>query len=123
MALTDAERRMLEELEQTLSAQDPKLVSKFSQPVKKVHPGQAVGGVLGVLVGLVALVAGLSSFWWISVIGFVIMLVSVVVVMSAWSRQPASADKAKPATSSTTPQQAGEDFLARLEKRWRERQD
>ena len=122
MALTDAERKMLEELEQTLTAQDPKLVSKFSQPVKKVHPGQAVGGVLGVLVGLVALVAGLSSFWWISVLGFVIMLVSVVVVMSAWSHQSASTDKAKP-TPSATAQQVGEDFLSRLEKRWRERQD
>ena len=122
MALTDAERKLLEELEQTLTAQDPKLVSKFSQPVKKVQPGQAVGGVLGVLVGLVALVAGLSSFWWISVLGFVIMLVSVVVVMSAWSHQ--GADKAKPATTTTaTAQQASEDFLSRLEKRWRDRQD
>jgi len=121
MALTDAERKLLEELEQTLTAQDPKLVSKFSQPVKKVHPGQAVGGVLGVLVGLVALVAGLSSFWWISVLGFVIMLVSVVIVMSAWSHQ--GADKAKPAATTATAQQTSEDFLSRLEKRWRDRQD
>lgn len=121
MALTDAERKLLEELEATLTAEDPKLASKLSQPHRRVHPAKAVVSVIGFLVGLVALVAGMSSQWWISVIGFVIMLVSAIVVLSSWSASPAG--EVKGPSGPRGPVVAPEDFMTRLEKRWQDRQE
>ena len=115
MALTEAERKLLDELEATLTAQDPKLVSKFSQPVRRVHPAKVVGGVVGFLLGLVCLVAGMMSYWWVSVVGFVIMLASAIVVISAWSKT-SSGD-----VSSVMPPPS-ESMMTKLEKRWQDRQ-
>jgi len=116
MALTDAERKLLDELEATLTAQDPKLASKFSQPHRRVHPAKAVGGVVGFLIGLIALIAGMSSYWWVSVAGFIVMLISAIVVMSSWSKTPGGD------TSSSTMPPPSESMMTRLEKRWQDRQ-
>ncbi|MCL2784673.1 MAG: DUF3040 domain-containing protein [Propionibacteriaceae bacterium] len=116
MALTDAERKLLDELEATLTAQDPKLVSKFAKPHRRIHPTKTIGGVIGFLLGLVGLVAGMSSFWWISVIGFVVMLVSTILVISGYSKLPEQ-------TRGPAPVPAGESFMSRMEKRWQDRQD
>ncbi|MCL2482866.1 MAG: DUF3040 domain-containing protein [Propionibacteriaceae bacterium] len=120
MALTDAERKLLAELEETLTAQDPKFASKLAQPHHRIHPAKAVGGVLGFLVGLVALIVGMSSYWWISVVGFVVMLVSAIVVMSAWSTMTG---EGKSKSSSGPAAEPKEGFMSRLEKRWQDRQD
>jgi len=118
MALTDAERKLLDELEATLTAQDPKLASKLSQPHRKVHPAKVIVAVIGFLVGMIALVAGLSAAWWISVIGFVVMLASAIVVLSSWSSTPGE-PKSAPGPVAPPP---NEDFMTRLEKRWQDRQ-
>ena len=115
MALTDAERQLLDELEATLTAQDPKLASKFSQPQRRVHPAKAVGGVVGFLIGLVGLVAGMMSYWWVSVVGFIIMLASAIIVISAWSK-PSTGD------ISSIVSQPSESMMTKLEKRWQDRQ-
>ena len=115
MALTDAERKLLDELEATLTAQDPKLASKFSQPHRRVHPAKAVGGVVGFLIGLIALVAGMSSYWWVSVAGFIVMLASAIVAISAWSKVPGDA----PSAAAPVP---NESMMTKLEKRWQDRQ-
>ncbi len=119
MALTDAERKLLDELEKTLTQEDPKLASKFTQVPSRVHPTRAILAVIGVLVGLVALVVGMSSYWWISVVGFVIMLASAVILVSAWSK-PAPGD---PRPGGPVTAAKGGDFLSRLEQRWRDRQE
>ena len=111
MALTNAEQKLLDELEATLTAQDPKLASKFSQPHRRVHPAKAVGGVVGFLLGLVGLVAGMMSYWWVSVAGFVVMLASAIVVISAWSKNP----------SDVVISQPNESMMTKLEKRWQDR--
>ena len=116
MALTDAERKLLAELEATFTAQDPKLVSKFAQPAPRAHLSRAVVGVIGFLVGLVVLVVGLSSYWWISVLGFIVMLVAAVVVFSTWTKNPGVS------RGPTRPAPQPEDFMSRLEKRWQDRQ-
>jgi hypothetical protein len=115
MALTEAERKYLDELEKTLTEENPKLASKFSQPTRRLRPAHAVGGVVGFLVGLAALIAGMSSYWWISVVGFVIMLASVVVVMSGWSKMLGGSNSAKTKASET--------FMSRMEQRWQDRQE
>ena len=118
MALTEAERKLLDELEATLTAQDPKLVSKFAKPHRPPRPSRAIGAVMGLVLGLAGLVAGIamSSFWWISVVGFILMLVSAFLLLSTWQRNPGPVG---PAQTS----KPGEDFLARMERRWRDRLD
>ncbi|MDR2931314.1 MAG: DUF3040 domain-containing protein [Propionibacteriaceae bacterium] len=121
MALTDAERRLLDELEKTLTEQDPKLASKFTQAPRRPHPAHVVVGVLGLVLGLVALVVGMSSYWWISVIGFVIMLGCAFMVISSWSR-PSAAPSA-PTRSKRPHATAKGDFISRMERRWQDRQE
>ena len=75
--------------------------------------------VIGFLIGLVGLVVGMSSFWWISVLGFVLMFVSAVIVMSGWSKI-----SGEPSTSprvSVDP--SHESFMDIMARRWNERRD
>ncbi len=118
MALTDAERKLLDELEKTLTQEDPKLASKFTQVPRRVHPTRAILGVIGIIVGLIGLVVGMSFYWWISVVGFVIMLVSAVTLVSSWTKPSGSVSAV-----SAPPASSGPDFLTRLEQRWRDRQE
>ncbi|MDR0285955.1 MAG: DUF3040 domain-containing protein [Propionibacteriaceae bacterium] len=124
MALTEAEQKLLAELEATLTAQDPKLASKLTQPHRRVHPSQAIGGVLGFLVGMAALVVGIGmgAFWWISIVGFVVMLASVILVMSAWNGLPGQG-KTSPAAVPQAPKAPVESMMDKLERRWRDRQE
>jgi protein-S-isoprenylcysteine O-methyltransferase Ste14 len=120
VGLTEAERKLLDELEATLISEDPKLVSKFAQPHRRIHPTKAVVGVIGFLLGLLGLVVGMSSFWWISVLGFVVMLVSAVVVVSGWSRMPGEL----PSSSARVPSDPNrESFMDMMARRWNERRD
>ncbi len=126
MALTEEERKLLAELEQNFAADDPKLATKLAQPVQQrsVHPAKAVVGVLGVIVGLIALVVGISVHWIVSVIGFVIMLGSVILLLSAWSpskKGPGKKGPGKPAAQPKPPSSG--DFMSRMESRWQNRQE
>jgi len=118
VALTEAERKLLAELEQTLQAEDPKLAVKLAAPARRVHPTRAILGVLGVIVGLIALVVGMSLHWAVSVAGFVVMLGSILLLMSAWS--PGRPTTKPGATGAPKPNPA--DFMSKLEERWQNRQ-
>jgi len=119
VALTEAERKLLAELEQTLKAEDPKLADKLAAPARHVHPTRAVLGGLGIIVGLLALVIGMSVHWAVSVAGFLVMLGSILLVMSAWSPGHLSAKPGHP----RGPKPAGSpDFMSKLEERWQHRQ-
>jgi protein-S-isoprenylcysteine O-methyltransferase Ste14 len=122
MALTDAERKLLEELEATLTAQDPKLASKFSQPHRRIHPTTTVLGAIGFLLGMAGLVAGMSTSWAISVAGFVVMLVCAILVMSGWTAIPGDTSARSSSVKASAQRPAGpSSFLDRMEKRWRDR--
>ncbi|MCL1906719.1 MAG: DUF3040 domain-containing protein [Propionibacteriaceae bacterium] len=117
MALTHEERKLLEELEATFTAQDPKLASKLTKPHRRIHPTKTILGALGFLVGMIALVVGMSTTWLISVAGFVLMLVCAILVLSGWS--PSASDSVGVTSSSTSP--SAPSFMDRMEKRWRDR--
>ncbi|HRL48800.1 MAG TPA: DUF3040 domain-containing protein [Propioniciclava sp.] len=95
MALSEHEQRLLEQLEAALAADDPKLANTLrGSRSRSLHRRHAALAGVGFVVGLVALVAGMQVTWVISVIGFVVMLASTVLAISAWRHVDAGAQPA-----------------------------
>ena len=121
MALSEEEQRLLAQLEASLAAEDPKFAQTLGQPVKtsrQIHKTRATTAGLLFLVGLVLLVAGLRTFWFLSVIGFIAMFVATVIGLTSW--QKATGAPARP----TAPRSPSKEPLgSRLEERWRRRQE
>jgi hypothetical protein len=124
--LSEHEQRQLEQIEQALYSDHPRLARAMRSKDPKVHyRRRLVQSCAGFLIGVGALVAGVVlKYSWLDIVGFVIMVAS-----SAWAitnyrrmagvtidRRPARSRKpAGPATN------AG--MMDRLEERWRRRQE
>jgi hypothetical protein len=121
MPLSEHEQRLLEQMERALYAEDPKFASSLrSTSGTRASRGRAALGVLGVLVGLGLLLAGVATMITaLGVAGFVLMLVGAVGIYSAVRARPLVA------TDDATPQaaapRANPGFMNRLEDRWRRR--
>lgn len=94
MGLADREKRALDEIEQWLAEEDPKLAAKLNRPGPRVFLSRGTLWVLGVvvahLVGLLALVAGVT---WSSVLltalgGVVCAGVFGALLVRAWRDRP-----------------------------------
>jgi len=116
MALSEKEQELLAQMEAALTAEDPKLASTLrGKTPHAVHRRRAAFAAFGFIAGVAVLIAGMSvNTWFVSVIGFVLMLVSTVMALAFWSRATASR---KPRTSDA------QDFLHRLEEQWRRTDD
>ena len=115
MPLSEREQRLLEQMEQALSAEDPKLVSTLSgTPSARTRRPRALVSGLIALAGVIVLFAGLiSQIPVVGVLGFVIALVGTYLAIASLSTQVAGVAKAARAEGS---------FLQRLEQRWQERE-
>lgn len=118
MALSDREKKVLEELERNLFANDEDFAkrvgassakesnAKHSEPKPKSAPAaRLVGGALLAVVGLSVLVmAAVSQFVVVGVVGFVITLTGMVIASSNWSnsslQQKKSSTKRAPSAKS-----------------------
>ncbi len=123
MPLSEYEQRVLEQMEQALTSDDPRLANTLQSAER--HPlWRYVVGFLAAAVGLLVLVLGAAaSQWWLGVGGFVLMFAGVAFALLrrrpkpgpigivGESRAPASVRSAAHATKH-------ESFLARLEERW-----
>jgi hypothetical protein len=86
MSLSDHERKLLAQMEEALSADDPRLVSTLTG--NRLYPGRNrfIIGVTLVLVGLATLFGGLiAKTIPIGILGFVISLAGVTLAISALS--------------------------------------
>ncbi len=120
MALSDEEQRLLQQMEAALAAEDPKFVHTLrGTRTRKLHRRRAALAGVGFVIGLVALVAGMEFGVFVSIAGFVVMLVATILALTSW-QQVGDDDPVGP-----TPAHAhdGTDFMDRLEERWRRRQD
>lgn len=86
MPLSEEEMRLLEQMERALSEEDPKFASTLrGSTTSKATRGRLVlaGGVF--VVGIVILMTGaITSTTWLGIVGFVIMLGSATIGLTAW---------------------------------------
>lgn len=127
MALSEQERKLLEQLEASLMAEDPKLADTLSGSSSiRIHRRRAALAGLGFIVGVVVLLVGVQVHPAVSVLGFLVMLAAALVGINSWrrvgddgggqpSRRPAQGAPRQPTASS-------QDFMDKLEERWRRRQ-
>jgi len=110
MALSEHEKRMLQEMEAALMTEDPRLVSAFSGGIREAGTSRLAMALGLLILGLAVLFGGLiSKTTPVGLLGFVIALSGVIVAISSISKP--AAKKTKRARS----------LSARLEQRWDER--
>lgn len=120
MPLSEYEQRVLEQMEQQLSSDDPRLVHALQGGTRGLRRWLLTGA--GAVIGLTVLVIGAAtSSPAIGVLGFVAMFVSVVLFFSPPRRRgPAGAVQPDGAVR-RRPREAG--LLRRMEERWDRRRD
>jgi hypothetical protein len=148
--LSEHEQRQLDQIEQSLYADYPKLAQAVRAQDPRVHyKRRVVQAVIAFVIGVGLLLAGVidSKIWPVSVGGFVIMLGSAMWALTSWrhmggivsgrtaivgragatrmagpGRRPAG--RARPGKARRTGRdRSGLSFMERLEERWRRRQE
>jgi hypothetical protein len=135
--LSEHERRQLEQIEQALSASDPRFVDKVRAADPRVHyRRRVIAAAVGFLAGVGLLFVGVVvNVIWIAVAGFVVMLACSMWALASYRRITGSSTGHAPATGSGSGQKrraargrragktAGSGLMGRLEERWRRRQE
>ena len=133
MPLSDHEQRLLEQMERALYQEDPKFATSLrSGRSGGIDRTKIAVGVLGVLLGLVAVVAGVAvSQPIIGVLGFVAMIAG---AFWAWLGSRGTAGQAEqqegegqarvPGPAPKQPRDSsGTAFMSKMEERWRKRRE
>lgn len=128
MALSEEEQRLLDQMEAALAAEDPKLVHALrGTGTRRVHRRRAAIAGVGFFVGLALLVTGMSTTWFVSVLGFVVMVAAAVTAIYSWPHVGSSNDAGRltdrPKASQSSGPDDGQGFMDKMEERWRRRRD
>ncbi|MBO0833189.1 MAG: DUF3040 domain-containing protein [Actinobacteria bacterium] len=129
MPLSDHEQRQLEQIEQALYADHPRLARIMRAKDPRVHYRRRImRACLGFLIGVGAVVAGLLlDFSYLALAGVVVMLLSSIWAIVSYRRMTAvmlphrrrgRIRRPRPARQSS-----GSGLMERLEERWRRRQE
>jgi Protein of unknown function (DUF3040) len=129
--LSEHEQRQLEQIEQALYADHPRLARAMRAKDPKVHYGRKVRQAsLGFLVGVGVLAAGIFlKYDWLAVAGFVVMLLSAGWAVASYRRRAAIAitdrkrGRSHRQRGRAARQPANSGLMERLEERWRRRQE
>jgi hypothetical protein len=120
MALSDRELRLLAEMEQALSADDPALVSTLSG-TRRRGPAAAIG-VVALIVGIATLFAGLiAQLTIVGVIGFIFALVGVIIVANAIAAAASNGARQGSFAKGSREKKFGKGFTQGFEDRWDQR--
>ena len=89
MPLSEEELRLLEQMERALVAEDPKLASTLRGTTLRATARRRalLAGVVFVLGIAVLMTGAVTQLIWLAVVGFVVMLASAYVALSAWRGQ------------------------------------
>ena len=128
MALSEEEQRLLEQMEAALAAEDPKLVHALrGTGTRRVHRRRAAVAGIGFFAGLALLIVGMSTYIFLSVLGFVIMVAAAVTAIYSWQHVGTDSGPGRGADRPKAPQPSGSDdsqgFMDKMEERWRRRRD
>ncbi|WP_275465050.1 DUF3040 domain-containing protein [Streptomyces noursei] len=128
MPLSEHEQRMLEQMERALYAEDPKFATALEGSGLRTYTRRRVyQAVAGFLVGIGLLMAGMvaQQIWWVSVVGFLVMLGCAVLAVTGWRKAPKPGE---PGTAPSGPQprrqaRSRRSMMDRIEDRWQRRRD
>jgi hypothetical protein len=134
--LSEHERRQFEQIEQALSASDPRFADKGRAADPRMHyRRRAIAAAVSFLAGVGLLLAGVVvDVILIAVAGFVVMLASSMWALASYRRITGSTTGRAPATGKGSGNKrhaargrragknAGSGLMGRLEERWRRRQ-
>ncbi|NYI07088.1 DUF3040 domain-containing protein [Allostreptomyces psammosilenae] len=134
MPLSEHEQRMLEQMERALYAEDPKFASALDGSGLRTYTRRRVyQAIAGFVLGIVLLMTGMvvQSVWWISVVGFLIMLGCALLAVTGWRRGPSGEGEGEAgggARSGRPGRGRGgrrerQGFVDRIEQRWQRRRD
>jgi hypothetical protein len=116
MPLSEYEQRVLQEMEQQLSVEDPKLATSMTTEARPGRRGRISLGILVALAGLALLIVGMVvGLIWISLGGFAVMFGGAYTAFSI-PRAPSARTGARPRRRSGSLSQ-------RFEERWERRRD
>jgi len=130
--LSDHEQRLLEQMEQALYAEDPKFASVLQgDDLRLRYRRRLVFAVIGFLAGVGLLMAGVVTGallgTLVGIVGFLVMLGSVLAGVSAYNRTPRGGETASAETGSVTPirpsRRQRKGLMDRVEERWQQRRD
>jgi hypothetical protein len=120
MALSDEEQKLLAQMEAALAADDPKFANTLrGTTTRRLHRKQAAIAGVGFVAGLACLVAGMETHWSISVVGFVLMLISTIVAITSWRH--VDFERAERPQGPKVRSSPDNPFMDKLEERWRRR--
>ncbi len=129
MPLSEHEQRQLEQIEQALYAEHPRLARAMRAKDPKVHyRRRVVFAAIGFILGVGAVVAGyFLKYNWLAAVGFAIMIVSSIWAVASYRRMTGvvmrdrrkGRDRRRAAKSAA----ANNGLMERIEERWRRRQE
>lgn len=123
MPLSEYEQRVLEEMEQQLRSDDPKLAKAISSGAPR-RPLQVVLGAVVVLAGIGLLFTGLyTQLLVLGIVGFVAMFGGVLVALRRSGSGPSAPSDAPRDNVRPMRRPRGRGFMDRLEERWDRRRD
>ena len=133
MPLSEHEQRQLEQIEQALYAEHPRLARTMRAKDPRVHyRRRVIQASLGFVIGVGLLVTGiLLKRTWLDAVGFVIMIASSMWAVASYRRMAGfvvdrshGRGRGHGRTSGRkAPKQANSGMMERIEERWRRRQE
>ncbi len=128
MPLSEHEQRQLEQIEQALYAEHPRLARAMRAKDPKVHyRRRVVQAAIGFLLGVGALVAGIVlKYNWLAAAGFVVLLVSSIWAIASYRRMAGLTmgdRRGRRDRKAAAKAAANSGLMERIEERWRRRQE
>jgi hypothetical protein len=124
--LSEHEQRQLEQIEQALYAEHPRLARAMRAKDPKVHyRRRVIQAAFGFILGVGAVAAGFYlKYNWLAAVGFAVMIVSSIWAVSSYRRMAGMLLDRRKRRDRRAPKAAtNSGLMDRIEERWRRRQE